>query len=89
MKRNRHPKLRKALKWAGRELAHILLTFIVGVAIAVCYHEFVMSKTVRSAAEKICVVYGRDAEECKKNIDTVLNISDNEVENNINIEGAK
>lgn len=89
MKRRNHLKAFLSSRWLGKEVAHILLTFIVGVAIAVCYHEFVESKAVRDAAEKICVVYGRDAEECKKNIDTVLNISDNEVENNINIEGAK
>ena len=82
-KRKSHPKLR----WLGREVLHILLTFIVGVAIATLYHEIVTNKSVRSAAERICILYGSDVEECKANIDTALDMSDEEVDNNINIGG--
>ena len=82
-KRKGHQRLR----WLGREILHILLTFVVGVAIATLYHEIVTNKSVRSAAERICTVYGRDEEECKENIDEVLDMSDQEVENNVNIGG--
>ena len=51
------------------------------------YHELITNKAVKSGAEKICVLYGRDEAECKANIDEALNMSDNEVENNINIGG--
>ena len=84
-KRPAHPRLR----WLLKEILHILLTFAVGVAISVIYHEFITNKAVRSAAERICTVYGTDAEECKANIDTVLNLSDDAVENNINITGVE
>ena len=77
----------KRLRWLGREVFHIVLTFIVGVAIAMLYHEIVTNKSVRSAAERICVLYGADAEECKANIDEALDMSDEEVDNNINIGG--
>lgn len=82
-KRKAHPRLR----WLGREVLHIILTFIIGVAIAMLYHEIVTNKAVRSAAERICTLYGRDEEECKANIDEALNMSDDEVQNNINIGG--
>lgn len=77
----------KRLRWLGREILHIILTFIVGVSIAMLYHEIVTNKNVRSAAERICTLYGRDEQECKANIDEVLDMSDNEVDNNINIGG--
>ena len=82
-KRKAHPKLR----WLGREVLHILLTFVVGVAIATLYHELITNKSIRSAAERICVLYGRDADECRSNIDSALDMSDEEVQNNINING--
>lgn len=75
------------LRWLGKEVLHILLTFAVGVAIATLYHELVTNKSVRSGAERICALYGRDENECKQNIDTVLDMSDDEVQNNINIKG--
>lgn len=75
------------LRWLGREVLHILITFIVGVSIAMLYHELVTNKVVRSGAEKICTLYGRDEAECKANIDSALDMSDEEVQNNINIEG--
>lgn len=83
------PKYREVLKWLGKELLHILLTFIVGVAIATVYHNVVTTKSVRSGAEKICTVFGRDEHECKEGIDEVLDMSDEEVQNNININGGK
>ena len=82
-KRKGHQRLR----WLGKEVAHILLTFAIGVAIATLYHELVTNKSVRSGAERICIFYGRDEQECKNNIDTVLDMSDDEVQNNINIKG--
>lgn len=78
-----HPRLR----WLGREVLHILLTFAVGVSIAMLYHELVTNKAVRSGAERICVLYGRDEQECKDNIDEVLDMSDEEIQNNISIGG--
>lgn len=77
----------RRLRWLGREVLHIILTFIVGVSIAMLYHELVTNKSVRSAAERICVLYGRDEQECKANIDEALDMSDAEVDNNINIGG--
>ena len=77
----------KRLRWLGREIFHILLTFIVGVSIAMLYHELVTNKSVRSAAERICILYGADTDECKANIDSALDMSDEEIQNNINIGG--
>ena len=77
----------RRLRWLGREVLHIILTFIVGVSIAMLYHELVTNKSIRSAAERICVLYGRDEQECKANIDEALDMSDAEVDNNINIGG--
>ena len=77
----------RRLRWLGREILHILITFIVGVSIAMLYHELVTNKSVRSAAERICALYGRDEQECKANIDEALDMSDAEVDNNINIGG--
>lgn len=82
-KRKGHQRLR----WLGREVGHILLTFVVGVAIATVYHELVTNKAVISAAERICTLYGRDEQECKNNISTALNMSDNDVQNNLIIKG--
>lgn len=82
-KRKGHQKLR----WLGKEVLHILLTFAVGVAIATLYHELITNKSIRSGTERICTLYGKDENECKQNIDTVLDMSDDEVQNNINIKG--
>lgn len=82
-KRKGHQRLR----WLGKEVLHILITFVVGVSIAMLYHELVTSKVMRSGAEKICTLYGRDENECKQNIDSALDMSDEEVQNNINIGG--
>lgn len=77
----------RRLRWLGREVLHILITFIVGVSIAMLYHELITNKVVRSGAERICTLYGRDEAECKANIDEALDMSDEEVDNNINIGG--
>lgn len=82
-KRKSHPKLR----WLGREALHILLTFIIGIAIAMAYHELITNKSVRSAAERICTIYGRDEQECKDNIDEALDMSEEAIDNNITIKG--
>ena len=83
-KRKGHQRLR----WLGKEVLHILLTFAVGVAIATLYHELVTNKSIRSGAERICTLYGKDEEECKQNIDSVLNMSDDVLDNNINVKGV-
>ncbi len=77
------------MRWLGKETMHILLTFVVGVSIAMLYHELVTNQSVRSAAERICVLYGRDEGECKANIDSALDMSDDEIQNNIEINGGK
>lgn len=77
----------RRLRWLGREVLHILITFIVGVSIAMLYHELITNKVVRSGAEKICTLYGRDEAECKANIDTVLDMSDEDIQNNMTIKG--
>lgn len=82
-KRKGHQRLR----WLGKEVLHILLTFAVGVAIATLYHELITNKSIRSGAERICTLYGKDENECKQNIDSVLNMSDDVVDNNINVKG--
>ena len=61
---------------------------MVGVSIATLYHELITNHNVKSAAERICVLYGRDEAECKANIDEALEMSDDEVQNNININGG-
>lgn len=77
----------RRLRWLGREVLHILITFIVGVSIAMLYHELITNKVVRSGAEKICTLYGRDEAECKANIDSVLDMSDEDIQNNMTIKG--
>ena len=82
--RKRYPKMR----WVGRKTLHLVVTFIIGVAIATAYHHITTSMKVRKTAEAICEVFGSDEQECKDNIDNVLDMSDNEVQNNININGG-
>lgn len=84
-KRKRFPYLRKL----GRKALHLILTFILGVALATAYHQISTSKNVRKAAENICNAFSRDADECKDGIDNVLDMSDDEVQNNININGGE
>ena len=80
-------KSHEKLKYIGKKALDILLTFIVGLLIATAYHMFITNKMVRSTAERVCETYGRDEQECKDGIDDVLDISDNEVQNNIEIKG--
>ena len=82
--RMKHPKLR----WLCKKALHLIITFIFGVALATIYHKLATDNNVRTGAEKICIVFGRDADECKANIDDVLDMSDDEVQNNINIGGG-
>ena len=77
----------RRLRWLGRDVLHILVTFIVGVSIAMLYHELVTNNVVRSGAERICTLYGRDETECKANIDSVLEMSDEDIQNNMTIKG--
>lgn len=80
-KRKGHQRLRRVL----REALHLILTFIFGVALATVYHQFVTNTQVRETAEVVCENFGRDEQECKDGIDNLLDESDNEVDNNINI----
>lgn len=82
-KRKAHPRLR----WLGREVLHILLTFTIGVIIASAYNWLVTNKSVISTAEQVCSIYGRDEQECKDGIDNILNESENVLDNNLNVKG--
>ena len=77
----------RRLRWLGREVLHIIITFIVGVSIAMLYHEIVTNSNFRASMERICTLYGRDEAECKANIDSALEMSDDVVDNNINVGG--
>lgn len=79
--------MKEKLKYIGKKALDVLLTFIVGLIIATAYHMFIMNKNIRSTAERVCEVYGRDEQECKDGIDELLDMSDNIVDNNINVEG--
>lgn len=68
-----------------RKIWHIALSFLLGVAIATTYHLIVTNQQVRKTAEAVCDNFGRDAQECKDGVDNLLDESDNEVDNNINI----
>lgn len=70
-----------------KKLLHVIVSFILGVILATIFHIIITNHQVRTTAEAVCDVFGRDAEECKNGIDNVLNMSDNEVQNNINING--
>lgn len=83
-KRKGHPRLRKVLK----KILHLTLTFVIGVALATIYHQIVINRYVRRAAESVCENFGRDEQECKEGIDNLLDESDNTVDNNININGG-
>lgn len=84
-KRKGHQRLRRLL-WKA---LHLILTFIFGVALATVYHQFVINKQVRKTAEAICENFGRDEQECKSGIDNVLDMSDEVVDNNINVGGEE
>ena len=84
-KRKGHQRLRKIL-W---KTLHLILTFIFGIALATIYHQFVTNKQVRKTAEAVCENFGRDEQECKDGIDNVLDMSDEVVDNNINVGGEE
>lgn len=77
----------KKLKWFEHKIIHLIATFILGVALATIFHVIITNHQVRTTAEAVCNVFGRDAEECKGGIDDVLNMSDNVLDNNINVKG--
>lgn len=79
-----HPKL----KWLGKKTLHLIISFILGVALATVFHTIVANHRVRKTAEAICNVFSRDVKECKDNIDNVFDMADTEVENNIEINGG-
>lgn len=83
-KRERHPYLRKLLKKA----IHLILTFFFGVLLATLYHQMIINQHVRKTAEVVCENFGRDEAECKKGIDSLLDESDSEVQNNVEINGG-
>lgn len=84
-KRKGHQRLRRVL----RKVLHLILTFMFGVVLATVYHQFVTNTQVRKTAEAVCENFGRDEQECKDGIDNLLDESDNEVDNNININGGE
>lgn len=84
-KRKGHQRLRRVL-W---KTLHLILTFIFGVALATIYHQIIINQQVRNIAESVCENFGRDEQECKDGIDNLLDESDNEVDNNININGGE
>lgn len=82
-KRQRHPKLKKIWSKAW----HIGLSFLLGVAITTVVHVILSNQKVRTTAEAVCVVFGRDEQECKDGIDDVLDMVDNVTQNNANVKG--
>ena len=76
-------------KWIWKKTLHILLSFLIGVILATAFHLIVTNKQVRKTAEAVCENFGRDEQECKDGIDNVLDMSDEVVDNNININGGK
>lgn len=77
----------KKLKWFEHKIIHLIATFILGVALATVFHVVITNHQVRTTAEAVCNVFGRDAEECKGGIDDVLNMSDEDIQNNMTIKG--
>lgn len=71
------------------KLLHLIITFIFGVAFATIFHLVIMSHQVRTTAEAICNVFGKDADDCKNNIDNVFDMADDVVDNNINVTSGK
>lgn len=84
-RRQRHLKLKKF--WS--KTWHIALSFMLGVAITTVVHVILTNQQVRKTAQAVCTVFGRDEQECKDGIDDLLDESDNEVDNNININGGE
>lgn len=63
------------------------MSFILGVILATIFHIIITNHQVRTTAEAVCDVFGRDAEECKNGIDNVLDMSDAVLDNNVNVKG--
>ena len=61
------------------------LSFLVGVAITSVVHAVLDNHKVRTTAEKVCVIFGKDVEKCKEGIDDVMNMADSVTQNNANI----
>ena len=74
-----HPFRKKAI--------HIILSFMLGVAITTVVHVILSNQRVITAAEAICTVFGRDEQECKDGMDDVLDMADNVTQNNANVKG--
>lgn len=66
---------------------HIMLSFLLGVAITTVVHVVLSNQKVRTTAEAVCTVFGRDEQECKNGIDDVLDMADQVTQNNANIKG--
>lgn len=81
--------MKDSFKWLGKKTLHVIVSFVLGVALATIFHVIITNHQVRTTAEAVCNVFGRDANECKDNIDNVLDMSDNVVDNNIEIKGGK
>lgn len=75
---------RKEKTW--KKILKLVLTFLLGLAIATTFHAVTQNRRVRKTAEKICEVFARDESECKNGIDSVFDIANNEVQNNIDVE---
>lgn len=78
-----HPKLKKF--W--HKTWHIALSFLIGVSITTVVHVILSNQRVRTTAEAVCTVFGRDEQECKDGIDDVLDMADNVTQNNTNVKG--
>lgn len=70
-----------------RKIWHIALSFLMGVAITTVVHVILSNQRVRTTAEAVCTVFGRDEQECKDGIDDVLDMADQVTENNTNVKG--
>mgnify|MGYP007022357360 CR=1 FL=1 len=82
-KKKDHSKLKKI--WS--KTWHIMLSFLLGVAITTVVHMILSNQRVRTTAEAVCTVFGRDEQECKNGIDDVLDMADQVTQNNANIKG--
>lgn len=60
---------------------------MLGVAITTVVHIMLSNQRVRTTAEAVCVVFGKDEQECKDGIDDVLDMADNVTQNNANVKG--
>lgn len=61
-------------------------TFLLGLVIATVFHSITEDYKVRKTAEKVCEVFARNELECKGGIDSVFDIANNEVQNNLDVE---